>query len=284
MTSKALHNCKSTLFCIILSIVSTNIIAQNSIRGKITYDKDSRPASAVSITFANHKGGNVSDQLGNFDLPVSSSNKNDTVIISSVGYQSIKMPVRQALAKKEFKLVELSKDLPTVIVRSFDKEQVIGDKKENAGYFRSWNARKGGEIGRIFPVYHSEYKLNKVRFKVNNGCNACMIRLRVRKVVNDYPGEELVTDSITVSLKSMTMDAKTPEFDLMKYNIILKEKQIYVGLEVLSCENPVNTTGCSFSFVGTEKGSYLYRSKITDSWGDTDREDFSIHLKVYLGY
>ncbi len=284
MTPKTLHSFKYISFFPVLFVLSVTAVAQNNIRGKIVYDRDARPASAVSVTLVNHRGGNITDQAGNFDLDIPSGGNNDTVIISSVGYQSIKMPVRQAMAKKEFKLVEIAKELPTVTVKSFNNEQVIGDKHEKSASFRSWNARKGGEIGRIFPVYHEEYKLNKVRFKVNSFCNACMLRLRVRNVRNGYPAEELLTDSITVSVSKMTMDDKTPEFDLTKYNIILKEKQIYVGLEVLYCQSPVNSSDCSLSFVGTEKGSYFYRSKITDTWGDTNEEDYSIHLKVYLGY
>jgi hypothetical protein len=284
MTPKILHSFKRFFFFLVLSVAAVSSKAQNNIRGRIIYERDAKPASAVSITLANHMGGNVTDQAGNFDLNIPSGGKNDTVIISSVGYQSIKMPVRQALERKEFRLVEIAKDLPSVTVRSFNNEQVIGDKHEKSASFRSWNARKGGEIGRIFPVYHEEYKLNKVRFKVNSFCNACMLRLRVRNVRNGYPAEELLTDSITVSVSKMTMDDKTPEFDLTKYNIILKEKQIYVGLEVLYCQSPVNSTDCSLSFVGTEKGSYFYRSKTTDTWGDTNEEDYSIHLKVYLGY
>lgn len=258
--------------------------AQIELHGRIVYQKDDRPAASASVTLMHSYSGNISDLSGNFRLHVPPSRYNDTVVISSVGYQSIYIPVKQAVNRSEFKLIELSRDLSTVTVKSFSNEQELGDKQENSAYFRAWNTKgSGGEIGRIFRLKHKEYKVNKIRFKANSFCDTCMVRLRVRKVENGVPTEELLADSVTIFVRPINMNSKAPEFDLTKHNLILKEKEIFVGLELVHC-SAGNAKECYFNFVGTEKGGYTYRTRRLEEWSDTQADDYSIFLKLFVGY
>lgn len=220
----------------------------------------------------------ISDNSGSFSIP--KIYLDDTLLITSVGYESIKVPAFEALRKSRFELVEHTKSLEPVTVKSFTSEKVIGDSKEISAYFRSWNTNStGGEIGRIFYFPYDEYKIDRIRFKVNNRCDTCLLRLHIRNIVDGVPTEELLKDSIVTYVKSLTMDDKTPEFDLTSYNTILTNKNVYVGIEILNCKNKTNDY-CSFCFVGTEKGAYVYKSRRWTEWEDT--EDYSIYLKMYI--
>ena len=132
------------LFCLI-PCIKTN--AQEILKGKIIYEKDSTPIPYASIKLLNHTAGSISDTSGNFALYLPSLNQWDTLLISSVGFESLKIPAKKALLKSKFALQGFSKNLESVIVRSFSKEEIAGAKSEIVGYYRSWSTRKtGGEI------------------------------------------------------------------------------------------------------------------------------------------
>jgi hypothetical protein len=255
--------------------------AQVVIRGRIM-EEDSNPVPFASIKLLKQTAGSVSDTAGNFLLRVASLKENDTLVISSVGYESLKTPVSKALKNHEFILKGKSKNLETVIVRSFSKEDVAGAKIETVGYFRSWNTKgAGGEIGREIIVAHKEYQVAKVRFKIYSSCDTSIIRLHIREFVDGRPGEELLTDSIAQTINNAAIADKAYEFDLSNYNIILKNNDIFVSFEVLKGARKDNSS-CSFAFVGSEPGIYQYKSTPYDGW--TSTQDYTIFMKVYFKY
>ncbi len=217
---------------------------------------------------------------GNFSLDVSNPKKSDTVLISSVGYKSIKLPLNVAAKRSEFILSEIVKNMDGVTV--FNSHEVIGSTSETVGYYRSWNHEKtGGEIGRIFNLPYKQFKIDKIRFKAGNTCDTCLLRVHIRKVRDGLPAEEILTDSISVFVNNLSLDTKIPEFDLTPYDLTFTEKEFFVGIEVLGCGNGKKGF-CSFSFAGTEKGEYIYRSRATKEWEATD--DYTIYLKLFLRF
>jgi CarboxypepD_reg-like domain len=260
---------------------SQNTFAQASIKGKILYKRESLPASFVSIELLKHKEKKtMSDKAGYFQLPVTEAEKKDTVIISSVGYQSIKMPVTEALTKSVFTLPEMVKTIDGVTV--FNSHEVIGSMSESVGYYRSWNnEHTGGEIGRVFYLPYDKFKIDKIRFKAGNTCDTCLLRLHIRYIENGAPGDEIINDSISLYVYNLSLDSKVSEFDLTPYDFTFKEKHFFVGLEVLNCGN--GTKGkCAFSFAGTEKGEYLYKTRPYNDWETSD--DYTIYLKLFLRF
>lgn len=257
---------------------SAEVAAQRNFKGRVIYKRDARPAPMATVSVLRHPRASVTDDAGNFDIFVTG---NDTLLISSVGYESILIPVNEALRRPEFALQEKSRNLAPVTVR-FRSEGTAGSSKENVGYFRSWNyERTGGEMGRIFTLPYKAFVLDKIRFKVSNTCNACLLRLRIRKVVDGVPGDEILTDSVSVSVNGMKLDDKALEFDLSKYELVFNQREIFVGIEAISCDH-AGKDGCSFLFAGTEPGMYTYKSRTDSDWETTDA--FSMYLKLFLRY
>lgn len=269
------------ILLILSSLNETN--AQRNFRGRVIYKKDARPAARVSVGLKNRPQGSVTDESGNFSINLSGPNSRDTLVISSVGYENIIIPVREAVQGGKFELKEFSRNLPNVTVKSFTSEGVVGATRESVGFFRSWNYDStGGEIGRIFKLPYSEYKIDRVRFKISNLCNSCLLRLHIREVVDGEPGDELFSDSISLTVKGATLDGKAPEFNLTNYDMVFDQKEIFVGIEAIGCKPTPGKKDCSLCFAGTELGAYSYRSTRHSSWEKMD--DFAIYMKLFMRY
>jgi len=257
------------------------VFSQTTIEGKVSYSDDAAPAAFVNIEIINRKGiETMTNFAGNFSLRVPNPKSNDTVVISAVGYKSIKLPLHIAAKRSEFILSEIVKNMNGVTV--FNSHEIIGSTSETVGYYRSWNnAKTGGEIGRIFTLPYKKFKIDKIRYKAGNTCDTCLLRVHIRKVVEGMPTEENLSDSISLFVNNLSLDTKIPEFDLTPYDLTFTEKDFFVGIEVLNCGNGKKGF-CSFSFAGTEKGEYVFKSKATDEWRTTD--DYTIYLKLFLRF
>jgi hypothetical protein len=278
-------NCLSLFFSIFLFtailFISNITIAQAVIKGKIIYKNDAAPAAFVNIELQGKKGPKaMSDNAGYFRLEITEAQRQDSIVISSVGYKSIRMPVSAALTKSVFVLSEIIKNMEGVTV--FNSHEVIGSMSETVGYYRSWNPKKSGEIGRIFHLPYEKFKIDKIRFKASNTCDTCLLRLHIRSVEeNGEPGDEIFEDSISVLVNHLSLDSKVSEFDLTPYDFTFTENEFFVGIELIQCGNGKKGS-CAFNFAGTEKGEYIFKSTAASPWLSTD--DYTIYLKLFLRF
>jgi CarboxypepD_reg-like domain len=280
-TDRRFTSFSSKTLSISILFFSQIIFAQSQIKGKITYGDNDAPAAYASVELANDKGANtISDNAGHFNLNIKESQKRDSIIISSVGYKTLRMPVAVAINKSVFRLTEAIKTIEDVTV--FTTHNVIGSTSESVGYYRSWSYNHtGGEIGRIFKLPYKKFKIDKIRFKAGNTCDTCSLRLHMRTVVDGEPGEEIFKDSVLVLVNRLSLDSKISEFDLTPFNFTFTQNEFFVGIELLNCGNGKNGT-CAFNFAGTEKGEYFFKSNNSGQWKSTD--DYTIYLKLFLRF
>ncbi len=252
--------------------------SQSLISGKIVNNRDGKPVTNASIGIPG-KRFRQSDANGNFRFTLSEFKQRDSLIITSVGFKTVRIPVTEAVNMKEFRLQEQVKDLQPLVLTSYLNEGASGSKSETTGYFISWNTNHtGAEIGKIFYINQNEYKLERVRFKVNNQCDTCQIMLHIRAMVDYIPGDEILYDSITTTVKRLSFDDRFSEFDLRPYNLVFKQREIMVSLEVLHCTGS-GKPGCSFCFIGTEEGEYYYKNSKKYDWLKSEN-DFSIYMRL----
>jgi hypothetical protein len=253
------------------------------INGNVFDKKNNKPIHNVSISLNKKNSGSLSDPKGYFTIPSGKLKNSDTLILSSIGYSTLKIPIEEALKVKSFFLSEETKDLEDVVIKAYTNHSVEGSVSEVTGYFRSWTVRKGeGEIGRIIYVRSDDFKVEKVRFKANSQCDTCIVRLHIRDLKNGLPDMDLLRDSITVQISRSSFDDKSAEFDLTSKNIIIKKNNyVFVGLETIHC-NSAKNTGCSLAYIGTEEGNYLYRTKDYNDWEESTLH--SIYLKMFYTY
>ena len=139
--------------------------------------------------------------------------------------------------------------------------------------------RNGGEIGKIIEINSTKYKLEKIKLKLNNQCDTCLIRVHVRDLKNGLPDSDLL-DSTSMFVNRLNFDDKPITFDFTDQNIILKQKYVFVSFEVLGCNN--GPLPCSLSFIGTEPGNFLYRDKSYYEWAEDP--DNSIYIRMYYKF
>lgn len=278
-TSRYLSGVFSIFLSILFLFLSQVTLGQVAINGKVVYGDDA-PAAFATIELAQDKGSKtMSDIKGSFHLNITGAQKKDSIIITSVGYKTVRMPVSTALTKSLFTLTETVQTIEGVTV--FNSHEVIGSMSESVGYYRSWSPKRGGEIGRIFNLSHKKFKIDKIRFKASNTCDTCLLRLRIRSVNNGRPGDEILEDSISVYVNNLSLDSKISEFDLTPYDLTFSKNEFFVGIELLNCGNGKKGT-CAFNFAGTEKGEYIYKSSAAGDWLSTD--DYTIYLKLFLRF
>ena len=259
-----------------------HIFAQNTLLGKVITESDNveKPIGYASISTSESNKSILADSKGNFRLPVNISHQTDSLIISSVGYSTFKMPLHKAINLKKFVLEPDLKTLDDVSVNTFKYSSSEGSVSEVAGFFRGWSTRKnGGEIGKIIEVNSKRYKLEKIKLKLNNQCDTCLIRVHVRDLKNGLPNFDLL-DSTSMFVNKLSFDDKPITFDFTDQNIVLKEKYVFVSFEVLGCNNGLQP--CSLSFIGTEPGNFLYRDKDYYEWAEDP--DNSIYIRMYYKF
>lgn len=251
--------------------------------GRVLIEKNKTAAVSANISLLRQPAKTFSDASGNFSLKIPALRKDDTVLISMVGYETLRIPLLAAFNRAEFLLKEKSRTLEGVTVKAFSTHDVQGAMSESVGYIRSWSSRgNGGEIGRVFRLPYEEYKIDKVRFKVSNMCDTCLIRLHIRSMRNGLPDEELFEDSISVYVNKLSLDDKAPEFDLREKDLTFSEGSIFVSFEVLHCGLKPNPN-CYFAFAGTDKGEYVYKPRETSEWTSIN-DDYTIYVKLFLRY
>jgi len=254
--------------------------SQQQLRGRIL-NEDNQSIGYASVGIKSKKAGIVADSSGKFKLELPEFIKdNDSVIISSIGFQSLRMTVKKATNQSEFILKPISRDMPEVSLTSFLHTTTVGSSSQDFTFYRGWFERKtGGEIGRVVGIPHKKYKLEKIFFKADNTCDTCWVRLHIRKMQGDAPGDELLSDNIIVPFSKLNFSDQ-PAFDLGEYNVVLSEKRVFIGFEVLNCTNGESKTS-SLCFIGTEYGDYLYKSYANSPWekGSFYNVDISMFLK-----
>lgn len=269
-------------FLYLVLFLPLTIFAQNTLLGRVVTEADNveRPISYASITTSESNKAILADSKGNFRLSVNINTESDSLVISSIGYSTFKMPIHKAIKLKKFFLEPDLKILDDVSVNSFKYSSSEGSISEVAGFFRGWSTRKnGGEIGKIIEINSTKYKLEKIKLKLNNQCDTCLIRVHVRDLKNGLPDSDLL-DSTSMFVNRLNFDDKPITFDFTDQNIILKQKYVFVSFEVLGCNN--GPLPCSLSFIGTEPGNFLYRDKSYYEWAEDP--DNSIYIRMYYKF
>ena len=268
---------------LVLWMIAVPVFCQSVIDGKIYDRRSNKPLANASVSVNKKKVGSLSDKKGYFSLSSAGLKKTDTLILSSVGYATLKIPLADAFEVKEYFLLEDSKELENVVLKSYSRYNAEGSSSEVTGYFTSWTTRmNGGEIGRIIHIRSKDFKVEKVRFKVNSQCDTCVIRLHIRALSNGLPGPDLLRDSTTIEIHKNSFDDKPLEFDFADKNLIIKNNEyVFLGLETIYCHS-ANNGSCSLAYIGTEPGTYLYRTRDYRDWEESVMN--SLYLKIFYTY
>ena len=110
------------IFLLPFLILSLNISAQNNplntLKGQITDSKTEKPLSAAHVLNLNTVNGTITNENGIFEL---SAKANDTILVSFLGYSSIKVKITNDLLKGnevEISLSEKPEKIKEIVIKS----------------------------------------------------------------------------------------------------------------------------------------------------------------------
>tara|TARA_R110000803_G_scaffold207853_1_gene276082 strand:- start:762 stop:1586 length:825 start_codon:yes stop_codon:yes gene_type:complete len=224
---------------ILICLISHSIFGQNTADGIIKNAQTNEPIPYVNIGILNRDKGTVSNENGEFKLEIPIEFVNDTIKISSIGYET-KIFIANEFIKtlKENKTISLSEkiiELNEVVVSNKNlKEKVIGNKTKSKmmrGGFR--NAELGNELGIKINIKKSPTYISKFHANVTSNTGEKMkFRLNFYSIEKGLPKEKLISQNIIFSI-----DSKEGEFtlDLSKYNLVVKE-DFYLTMELIENE------------------------------------------------
>jgi len=111
-------------YIILFFLITTFSFSQNSkLKGQVIHSKDKKPLSAAHILNLNSVVGTITDDKGLFEL---TAKANDTVLVSFLGFESIKLKVTNDLLKGNELMIALNEkpeEIKEVVIKS---TQLIG--------------------------------------------------------------------------------------------------------------------------------------------------------------
>lgn len=140
---------------------SISVFAQDALlKGKIADHQSEEPLPYVSVSFVKAKRGVITDSAGNFTLALSFYGKEDTLLIQSVGYTSLYIPLT--------KLNNFDLGIIHLFVQAAKQEAVVKSKYNRALWFwRKIMSKKFKNNPANFVNYSYEI-YNKMEVDLNN--------------------------------------------------------------------------------------------------------------------
>ena len=249
-----------------------------------------QPIPFVNIGIIGKNTGTVSDVEGRFNIELNSIFDNDTLCISSIGYENIKQLVSDF--KDEIGDIDLVKialspkvyQLNEVIIRPINtKIYTIGNFcGPNSTYGNAFYSKNlGTEVGVIIKLPRNKNKayLKNFRFYVGHFTfDKFPVRLNIYNLKNGLPYENIFTEPIFLEITS----AGEYIIDLVDYNISTNG-DFFISLEYYRI--PDQTKGelifCAVHNRKMNKGNGYYRLTSQGNWMPEygDNVGFSVQLE-----
>ncbi|AUS06521.1 carboxypeptidase-like regulatory domain-containing protein [Pseudotamlana carrageenivorans] len=222
---------------IIILICSFNFIYSQSITitGKVT-DSLNIPLQYVNIGVINKYVGTVTNGKGIFKFNIDNSMANDTLRISSLGYETKDLLIKNIISNSKINVVlnNYTEELEEIILSSNknSKLYIKGKKKsrsKNEVFFsipKAKNQNLGAEIGRKFSLGKKKAStLNKYKFFIkNNNFEKIIFRIKLYTIKDNLPHKNINKENIFVEVKNKS--SGWINVDLTDYDINIKENII----------------------------------------------------------
>lgn len=216
---------------------------ESNINGRVINKKSSAPVPFATI-FLLGKNGVVSNQSGYFQLNKSTISENDTIEIRSLGYYSIKIPMKDVIIESNkptiFRLppkVERIKEV--VVYPKKDSTIRLGPIRNNKKCNLSFIVNK---INLPFQVAtflkpKKKCKLKSVSFFITKKYKEktkFRVQLYEKDSISGLPGKPLLTENVFGQAKKGN---KWVDIPLQKYNITVSPEGFFVAMEIIFIDN-----------------------------------------------
>lgn len=236
--------CCTFLFCCIHFFS----FGQNIIKGQIFHKKTNETISYVNIGIPKHAEGTVSDEDGYYHLKFKDSN--DTVIISAIGFFTLKKTASELLLNGNVLLQPQIHEIKEINLTStrMGKEKLFGKKNKNRSLSVGFgNAKLGCEIGSTIQIKKETY-LKTANFKLNHADgDSLLFRVNIYHFEKGEIGENILKENVIIYAPQKRGILTV---DLTPYELIIKH-DVLLTLEWIKDDNGSGNHGITFD---TKKG------------------------------
>jgi CarboxypepD_reg-like domain len=197
-------------------------LCQGFIINKLTREK----IPFVTISLLNDNRGTNADDQGMFHLCINKLN-NDTLIVSSVGYKYLKIPVRNLPLNMVLELEEKRNILPEVIIgkKSIMSSLILNEFSQCGNNYYTTS----GVITQM--AQHFQAPIENSQLSEINICKLgdnSLFRIRIYSMdsINKIPSED-IADTI-IEVKS---SKRHVHINLEKFNIVIPKKDFFIAIE-----------------------------------------------------
>ncbi|AHJ99575.1 carboxypeptidase-like regulatory domain-containing protein [Hymenobacter swuensis] len=245
-----------------------------TLTGTLTAGPAAGPVSYANLGIPGKSVGTVTDEHGAYQLAYTPANLTDTVYVSSLGYRSQRVLLRELVAQPNRTLVPVAVPLADVRVQApglYKRRRTLGCTTTSHSIISKLKAEHlGAEMGIVVCLKHKPTKLLTAHFNVlYQQPDTLRFRVNLYRLLPDGrpSGEKLLTRNLLVS----TTDRANPEapltVDLTTDQLVVDEDFLLTLEWVGGGEVEQVSKSLAFSSaLGYGKGDLYFRKTSQDSW------------------
>lgn len=230
------YQIKLLTLALFLLIKAKSSSAQTTVFGKVVDAVKAAPIVKVSIKVVNQNIVVSTDKNGEFRFKISKINSNDSLQISSVGYKSIIIAIKNATSGQTFKLEEKTNQLEDVNVKR-RKVKLVTLNRFSRGRFLNYNTQ--AEVAQSFSLDEGSWQLKNIKFNYDfhyYGHNTTsLFNPYSTFVINVYEGEE-GKNIPGQKLRSYTIETNSKSKDIVNIDVdslFFTTNKFYISIQKL---------------------------------------------------
>lgn len=234
----------STFFLLLACWLTAVAAAAQSIHGTVTNASTHAALPYVNIGVVGKSLGTVSTEQGTYQLPFREALTNDTVRVSSVGYQTRLLTLRALLAQPNVALAAESVSLQEVQVQGkslFRRNVTLGNTGNSETSTLHLKTKDlGSEMGTVISLKHKPTKLLTANFNVAfNKLGPLTLRVNLYRLdAKGRPSEEKLLSHDVIVTSEITRG--TISVDLTKERLVVDE-DFFLAVEWIKSTAPTET-------------------------------------------
>jgi hypothetical protein len=259
------------LFCIAQNQPITGVIINKNTKDKISF---------ASVSLLKQNTGINADENGRFSLPAKRLS-GDTLVISSVGFYTLKMPIDSFTINKQFELIEKPQQLHEIIIKAATAKSSISlNDFSNCGinYYTTSNAVS--QVAQHFKAPVANSILSDL-YLCKLGDNS-IFRIRVYSMdsILKIPDKDIADTIIEVR-----SGKRHVHIELEKYKIYLAEKDFFIAIEWIKTDYNIRIEKAYFNGIKTSYFQYSpsisYKANVQNSLSTENEPE--VWQKEYTG-
>jgi len=265
------------LFFLIQTSVSQVFSQEIEMSGILIDSKTQEPVEFVNIGILNKNKGTISNLEGKFLLEIPKELSKDSLTISHVNYETLKIPIRD-IKDKTLYLEPITNELAEVIISNKKKiHRKVGVKSYNPLLWGSAISKDKDiiEIAQRINIPDKSVKIKYANIYLRRGFEADSIYIRINfyKNMDDAPGEKIVFQNL---VQQKRIEPGWIQMDLTEYDIYLEE-DFFIGMEFIpDFKKPLEVWAGG---IMTKGGAYSRRNS-QGSWLKSSGAAYSINVEI----